>query len=295
MLGRAKIACLGGDARSLSMIRRLAVLGGDVHTFGLPSKETDKEGSAGRSLEDVLEGSRAVILPMPAFDKMNCLYCPLSETQTPIGAAELFTRIGGRMPVFGGRIAPSVAAEAEKNGVLLIDYAQSDELQIRNAVPTAEGAICLAMQALDITLDGAYVAILGYGRIGAALAERLRALGAHVTVAARKTKDVARIQCAHCRAIHLTDEDSLLPLTAGYAVIFNTIPHRILTQRLLNDMPTKTLLMELASSPGGWDPAASIPCRTIYAPGLPGKHVPVTAGRIVADTLLPILEEVIRT
>jgi dipicolinate synthase subunit A len=153
------------------------------------------------------------------------------------------------MPVFGGRISPSVAALAKQHGVALTDYAQSDELQIRNAVPTAEGAICLAMQALDITLDGAYVAILGYGRIGAALAERLRALGAHVTVVARKSRDVARIQCAHCRAIHLTGEESLTPLTAGYAVIFNTIPHRVLTSHILEGMPAKTILMELASAP----------------------------------------------
>ena len=294
MLGRAKIACLGGDARSLSMMRRLAVLGADVRAFGLPEIDVNAEWSVATSLEDVLEGSRAAILPMPAFDHNEKLYCPLSEQTTDVCAYELFARIGGRMPVFGGRISPSVAALADQHGVTLTDYSKIDELQIRNAVPTAEGAICLAMQALDVTLDGARVAVLGYGRIGAALAERLCALGAHVTVAARNTRDVARIQCAHCRAIHLTGEDSLMPLTAGYDAIFNTIPHRVLTPRILEAMPKKTLLMELASAPGGWDADAAIPCRTIYAPGLPGKYAPKTAGVIVADTLLPLLEEVIK-
>ena len=294
MLGRAKIACLGGDARSLSMMRRLAVLGADVRSFGLPRSEMNAGCSMAPSVEDVLEGSRAVILPMPAFDRNEKLYCPLSEQTTDVCAKDLFARIGGRIPVFGGRISPSVAALAKQHGVALTDYAQSDEFQIRNAVPTAEGAICLAMQALDITLDGAYVAILGYGRIGAALAERLRVLGAHVTVAARKSRDVARIQCAHCRAIHLTGEESLTPLTAGFAVIFNTIPHRVLTSHILEGMPAKTILMELASAPGGWDADATIPCRTIYAPGLPGKYAPRSAGVIVADTLLPMLEEVIK-
>jgi hypothetical protein len=52
--------------------------------------------------------------------------------------------------------------------------------------------------------------------------------------------------------------------------------------------------MELASAPGGWDADATIPCRTIYAPGLPGKYAPRSAGVIVADTLLPMLEEVIK-
>lgn len=292
MLGRAKIACLGGDARSLSMMRRLTVLGADVHAFGLPKCDTEGGWTAAVSLDAALEGSRAAILPLPAFDKNKRLFCPLSEKKVDAPADDLFARIGGRMPVFAGRVDAATAEMARAYGVRLTDYALSDELQIRNAVPTAEGAICLAMQALDITLDGAYVAILGYGRIGAALAERLRALGAHVTVAARKTRDVARIQCAHCRALHLTDEESLLPLTAGYAVIFNTIPYHVLTPRLLSAMPRKTLLMELASAPGGWDAKSPIPCRTVYAPGLPGKYAPRTAGVIVADTLLPMLEEV---
>ena len=69
MLGRAKIACLGGDARSLSMMRRLAVLGADVRSFGLPRSEMNVGCSMAPSVEDVLEGSRAVILPMPAFDR----------------------------------------------------------------------------------------------------------------------------------------------------------------------------------------------------------------------------------
>lgn len=294
MLGRAKIACLGGDARSLSMMRRLAVLGADVRAFGLPESDANADWSVATSLEDVLEGSRAVILPMPAFDQNGTLYFPLREGTANVTANDLFSRIGGRMPVFGGRISPSVVSLAEQNGVTLIDYSKIDELQIRNAVPTAEGAICLAMQALDVTLDGARVAVLGYGRIGAALSERLCALGAHVTVAARKTRDVARIQCAHCRAIHLVGEESLTPLTVGYDVIFNTIPYRLLTPRILEAMPKKTLLMELASAPGGWDADATIPCRTIYAPGLPGKYAPRSAGVIVADTLLPLLEEVIK-
>jgi dipicolinate synthase subunit A len=57
-------------------------------------------------------------------------------------------------------------------------------------------------------------------------------------------------------------------------------------------MPEKTLLMELASAPGGWDSSLPIPCRAIYAPGIPGKHFPKTAGIIIADTIDTILKEV---
>lgn len=292
MLDRQKIVCLGGDARSPSMVRRLVALGARVCTYALDGLEEKNEIEQAGSLDEALQKARAVILPMPAFDDRGRLNCPLSKQETVVQAEEVFHRIGQNVAVFGGRLSPHITELAAQQNVQLTDYGALEELQIRNAVPTAEGAICLAMQALDITLSGAYVGILGYGRIGAALADRLRHLGAHVTVAARKTRDIARIECAQCRAVHLCDECSLLPLTSGYDVIFNTIPYRVLPPDLLERMPSKTLLIELASAPGGWDAAAPLPCRTIYAPGLPGKHTPHSAGTIVADVLYPLLKEV---
>ena len=44
-------------------------------------------------------------------------------------------------------------------------------------MPTAEGAIQLAMEELPITLHGARVLVIGYGRLGRVLADRLAGLG----------------------------------------------------------------------------------------------------------------------
>lgn len=285
MKNNFKLACLGGDGRSTSMISRLTALGAQVSVWGRASAES-------HSLEGALQGAEAVVLPMPAFDGAGRLYCPLANGSEAPDAKTLFCLIGGDIPIMGGRISPDIREVARTCGVRLYDYAEREDFKIRNAVPTAEGAICLAMQALDRTLSGSHVAILGYGCIGAALAKRLRNLGAHVTVAARKTRDVARIECAGCRAIHLTGEHSLRPLTAGYDVIFNTVPYCLLTPELLSSMPEKTLLVELASAPGGWDSTLALPCRAIYAPGIPGKHFPTTAGVIIAQTVDTILKEV---
>ena len=45
-------------------------------------------------------------------------------------------------------------------------------------MPTAEGAIQLAMEELPITLHGARVLVIGYGRLGRVLADRLAGLKA---------------------------------------------------------------------------------------------------------------------
>ena len=281
-----KIACLGGDGRGASMIARLTALGAQVAVWG-------REGGEGTLPERVLQDAVAIVLPMPAFDGAGRLFCPLAKGISAPDAGTLFPMIGKDVPILGGRILPEVWAVAEAAGVRLYDYAEREDFKIRNAVPTAEGAICLAMQALDRTLSGARIAILGYGCIGAALAERLKHLGAQVSVVARKMRDVARIECAGVRAINLMGEGSLRPLTAGFDIIFNTIPHRLLTPELLAAMPEKTLLVELASAPGGWDSALLLPPRAIYAPGIPGKQFPTTAGVIIAQTVDTMLKEVL--
>ena len=198
--------------------------------------------------------------------------------------------------MFGGRISADVMALATEYGVRLEDYSVSEEVQIRNAIPTTEGAICLAMQALDITLHGARVAVLGYGRIGAVLANRLRAFGAQVTVAVRKRRDVARGERACCTPLFFSEDTirSLCDPKNPYDVIFNTVPFRLFSDEMMASMPKQSVLIEVASAPGGWNPMAPTKSHTIYAPGLPAKCAPRTAGILLADALIPQLEEVMK-
>ncbi|MBQ5361918.1 MAG: NAD(P)-binding domain-containing protein, partial [Clostridia bacterium] len=144
----------------------------------------------------------------------------------------------------------------------------------------------------DITLHGAQVAVLGYGRVGRALASRLAALGADVCVAVRKKVDMTRISCDGYRPLMMTGE-GLSALCDGYDVIFNTVPARIVSEDLLTRLSKETLLIELASCPGGWssEEAARLGHRVIYAPGLPAKYAPRTAGRLIAEVLCSYLTD----
>ena len=296
MLSHEKIVFVGGDMRSRAMACRLAELGASVVTWALGSFEMQEGVLAVCTWQEALRDSRAVILPMPAFDEQMSLSCPLGLSNELPLAGDLFAYIGKKTPVFGGRLTHDAYALAEKYGVRLQDYSESEEVQIRNAIPTAEGAICLAMQSLDITLHGARVAVLGYGRIGSALIERLRALGARVTVGVRKRRDVARVESACCTPL-VFSEDSIRCLCdpeKPYDVIFNTVPFRLFPDEVMACMPRRTVLLELASAPGGWNPCVQTECRTVYAPGLPAKCAPRTAGILLADALIPQLQEVMR-
>lgn len=159
-----------------------------------------------------------------------------------------------------------------------------------NAVPTAEGAIQIAMEQTDVTLHGLPVLVIGNGRVGSILAAKLHALGAQVTVSARNCRDFALIEAA---GMESADTRNLTRVLDRFPVVFNTVPAAVLGGPELAKLPPNALVIDLASQPGGVDPSAEPPqgLRLIHALSLPGKVAPVTASIAVRDTIYAILRE----
>ena len=97
------------------------------------------------------------------------------------------------------------------------------------------------------------ILILGFGRIGKVLARKLAGLSAKVTCAARKDEDLAWIQAYGHKATNINSIGENLKL---YDIIINTVPHIILTEQKLEYVKKETLLIDLASNPGGIDKKA---------------------------------------
>ena len=159
-----------------------------------------------------------------------------------------------------------------------------------NDLPTCEGAIQLAMEQTPYTLQGARCLVIGCGRIGALLARKLRALGAHVTVSARSPRDFARIDASGMPSLdtrHLTGQLS------GFELIFNTVPAPVLGAPELAELKPDCLVIDLASLPGGISPDVQLPpdCRVLHALSLPGRVAPLSAARAIHDTVCTILQE----
>ena len=62
---------------------------------------------------------------------------------------------------------------------------------------------------------------------------------------------------------------------------------------MLNKLRKDTLMIDLASKPGGVDfnIAGKLGLKVIWALSLPGKVAPVSSGEIIAGTVLNILKE----
>ncbi|MBQ6810669.1 MAG: NAD(P)-binding domain-containing protein, partial [Firmicutes bacterium] len=175
-------------------------------------------------------------------------------------------------------------------GITVCDLCQEERFNIRNSIPTAEGAIAIAMNHMDITLNGCSAAVLGFGRIGKTLCRSLHALGTRVTAVSRNSKDQALSEIYGYRACSY----GTLPHEAPeFDVIFNTVPSTVITEDLLAHMKKEAFVIDLASKPGGVDSTAALRygVRVISALSLPGKVAPVTAGHIIADCLVERLQE----
>ncbi len=289
-----KLAVLGGDQRQVFMVRRLAEAGHEVFVWGL--------GACGGEVGDarVCEGwdaavraSDAVILPLPVSLDGVRVHCPLQSEDVFLRIPALLDVVGDRL-LLGGRFTDAMRGVAEQKGGRWIDYFESEVLQLKNALPTAEAAISIAMHELPVTLDGSAVAVLGFGRIGSLLAEKLHGLGARVTVFARRSEQLALAALHHHAAARLgCKEGSTVAesLPARCRVIFNTVPQRILGVDQLKRLPKNCLLIDLASAPGGVDhnAAAKLGLKSIWATALPGRCTPESAGLILADVIEEIL------
>jgi len=110
----------------------------------------------------------------------------------------------------------------------------------------------------------------------------LQGIGAHVTGVARKPSNLARAVEMGFRAVQLADLENEI---SRAEIIFNTVPHLILDRVMLEKVARDTVIVDLASIPGGTDfeYAALLGIKALLAPGLPGIVAPKTAGRILAQ------------
>ncbi len=171
--------------------------------------------------------------------------------------------------VVGGGLGHPVLRDHQK-----LDLLTDAAYLAQNAAITAECALGVAGQELKITFAGCPVLVIGWGRIGKCLGRLLQALGAQVTVAARKETDRAMIRALGMNAADTGSLDSLLP---GLRLIYNTVPEPVLG-REQTARCRECLLIDLASRPGIQGDGV------IWARGLPGRRAPESSGALIAQT-----------
>ncbi len=279
----------GGDLRQVKLADSLLKDGYNVTVSGFDDKSLFSENVVfGKFCKETVNGADVVVLPLPCSKDNKTINTPISNDIININ--ELFSFVNPKAIVTGGKITDEIKSLAQNYNLTVYDYLNREEMAIFNAIPTVEGAIEIAIKNTPITIHGSKVLVLGFGRIGKLLCDRFSALGAEVTAEARKVSDLAWIKSYGYIGIPLS---SLSKTIGVYDVIINTVPSEILTEQLLTLVKDEALIIDLASKPGGvnLEAASKLNKKVIWALSLPGAVAPVTAGIIIKDTILNILDE----
>lgn len=286
MIDGNSFGIIGGDSRQIALADSIASDGFTVLADGFENIDfANQVKKAG--LEEIVENCENIVLPLPVT--ADGIHVRMDYSEESIVLDDAFAALMRGKEVFGGMMGKLYQTSEIWATVNTYDYYTREEFAIRNAVPTAEGAIGIAMQEFPGTVNGSRCLVVGFGRVGKMLAWMLHGIGAKVTASARRQSDIAWIESYGYESV-LTEQ---VCEGESYDVIFNTVPAVIFNRRILSRMKGKPLLIDLASPPGGVDfaTAEKIGIKTIHALSLPGKVAPKAAGEIMKNTIYNILEE----
>lgn len=288
MINKNTFAILGGDKRQLSLAQSLYCDGNRVLTFGLENADFS-DNIQKVNLSDAIYSSNYIIFPLPLTIDNKSLNAPYSNNCLLL--TDEFCRMLIDKIIFCGLSQRIKEYGNNWERLNLYDYTLEEDFSIRNAIPTSEGAIQLAMENFCGTINGSNCLVAGFGRIGKVLSKMLSSLGANVSVSARKESDLSWINILGYRPIF----NSNIINSGNYDIIFNTVPHMIFDEKTLSKIANNSLLIDLASKPGGTDfnAASKLGIHSIHALSLPGKVAPDTSGKIVKDVIYRMIEEVI--
>ncbi len=287
-MGIRKYTVVGGDLRNVKLANLIMADGNEVNLYGFKNAGFELGINENTDLKEAIDDSDIVIGPLPCSNDNETVNAPFHPNKIYIN--EVFKTMKKNQLFIAGRISDKIIHLAEAYKVYCIDILEREEMAVLNAIPTAEGAIQIAMEEMATTLHDCKALVLGFGRIGKILAKMLQGIGVKVFVEARKYSDIAWIKSYGYKPVYLNELGDYL---GQMDVIFNTIPHIILDVNMLGKLKSECLVIDLASKPGGVDfeRAKAMGIKVIWALSLPGKVAPITAAKFIKETVYNIIEE----
>lgn len=284
MVAQKNFCILGGDFRQIYLAKKFHDCNNKVFLYGLDKLKQKNEFVCPENLREAISKSDYIILPLPSTRNGLHLNAPFSEKNIFFDK-EILSLLSKKI-VFGDLYKFVNNA----NNYTCYDYSKNEEFQIMNAVPTAEGALKTALNLKNQTFFKSKCLICGFGRIGKVLADRLKNFNASITVTDRN--DISLVW-ADTLGYSATPINKISDKLQNYDFIFNTIPHVIFNETALSICSKNTLILDLASAPGGVDKKAAERFNINYRHELsiPGRMFPESAANIIYYSIQKIIEE----
>lgn len=277
-------AVIGGDMRQVYLAEELAHHQNRVIYYALmaaPDESRCSDASyvaPASSLEEAISSSDCIICPIP-FSK-NGVHLNQNVLDKDLTLSSLLDLLREGQTFFAGCISGEFRDAARKAGVSVNDLMQDESLAVYNTIATAEGAICEAIQRSPQNLHRSQCAVLGYGKCGSTLVSYLRGMFCYVYACSDQPKERALAGTVSDRTGSL---EEFAACAGEFDFIFNTIPAKVVTAEILNNMKSSVTIIDIASAPGGVDYAEArhLGRNAVLCPGLPGKYAPSSSAKAV--------------
>ena len=238
-----------------------------------------------KALEQMLEKYKQEESGTEIGEKFYVLPTPVGKLTNPaelIRAWEADRKHKEKILVFGGMLKSGreIYTYLTEGQIPFVDFMELEEVLWENAHITAEGTIAELLLRSKRTIRGERILITGYGRCAQTLAGKVRGLEGLPVI-------VARSQGARQKAKEAGYEvwgmEDLSQVVMGVDVVVNTVPDRILEGTILERMRPRSLVIDLASLPGGTDfaRAKELGIEAIHALGLPSRYAVESGAKIL--------------
>ena len=217
----------------------------------------------------------------------------------------------GPLFVFAGAVSGEWKAFLESNGIAYVDFMQLQEVVEGNAIITAEATVAEILLASKKSICKQKILVTGYGCCGKPIAFLLRAMGAEVTVAARREEVREEIRRDGFEAVEFEVKkqdlsetskmeswqcysegsamryDRIRDVVSTIDTIVNTVPSLVITEEIIEKMSKESLIVDIASSPGGTDFVAAQKhgITAKLALGLPGIYTTLSSAELLKNAV----------
>lgn len=273
-------AIIGGDKRQAYVAEILAEKGYDVIVYALENDRTPTGCKQAENLSHAIKQAKNIILPIPMMSKNNNIF---NNTEYADLLLETVTEnIDGKHRFFGGCLPVELVSFLDEKKITYFDFMEDEGLALFNSIATAEGVISEVIMRSPINLHNSECLIVGYGKCGKTLSDKLKAISAKTTVC---DSNIQRKNLADTSG-HKTDNIANLSKYIGeFDFIFNTAPSTVIDNKLLESMKPSVMIFDIASSPGGVDykKAKELGIAANILTGIPGKYAPKSSATALAD------------
>jgi len=278
------ITIIGGDLRQCYMADYLQQSSHIVTCFNTMPFSYKSDIKTANSLKQALSDAEIVIGPVPFSKDKETIYSLATGAGAPL-LKDFFELLRQDQVLAGGMIPTHISQLCGYKSIRVVDFMLSESLMLHNAYLTAEGLLSKLISETDFSLKDQNILILGYGNCGFTIGEVLKSMFANVFVFEQNEKRIALAKTRQLKTAGLFDLSALLP---DFSLIINTIPAHILTEKQLTSLHHDCLIFDIASAPGGFSKEVmdTMEPKLFSCPGIPGKFMPKTAGKLIGDTIL---------